>query len=441
MSLLPDQSPIHEHPVELLQRLIRFDTTNPPGNTTECIAFIEHILHGIGIETQIFAKSPDRPNLLARLPGNGNAPPLLLYGHLDVITTENQNWRYPPFEGRLVDGYVWGRGALDMKGGMAMMLAAFMQAKVERLDLPGDVIFLALSDEEAGGDFGARFLVEDHPESFEGVRYAIGEFGGFTMQVGDKRFYPIQVAEKQICWMKAIFSGPGGHGSLPVQGGAITKLADFLTKIDQHRLPVHITPVARLMLKEMASSLGGLNGLILGQLTSPALADHVLKLLGERGHLFSTLIHNTVSPTVLHGSNKVNVIPGEVALELDGRLLPGFKPDDMIAELRQIVGDDVEFEVIRYDQSPSEPDMGMFDTLANILKEADPEGIPIPLLLSAITDGRFFSRLGIQTYGFTPMQLPDDFNFIQTIHAANERIPADTLVFGTNAIYAFLTRF
>jgi acetylornithine deacetylase/succinyl-diaminopimelate desuccinylase-like protein len=166
-----------------------------------------------------------------------------------------------------------------------------------------------------------------------------------------------------------------------------------------------------------------------------------LKLLGERGRLFGPLLRNTVSPTILHGSDKINVIPGQASVELDGRMLPGYQPDLLIAELRQIVDDDVEFEVVRSDPGPGEPDMGLFDTLAGILRQADPHGVPIPLLLSGVTDGRFFSRLGIQTYGFLPMSLPEDFNFSRTIHAANERIPLEALDFGTDAIYKLLQVF
>ncbi|NOX60345.1 MAG: M20/M25/M40 family metallo-hydrolase [Chloroflexi bacterium] len=429
------------NPVALLQRLIQFDTTNPPGNEAECIAFINRVLSQAGIEAQILAKSPQRPNLIARLPGRGNAPPLLLYGHVDVVTTENQEWLQPPFEGKVADGFVWGRGALDMKGGVAMMLSAFLRAKSEGLDLPGDVIFVALADEEAGGDFGARFLVEEHAHLFDGVRYAIGEFGGFTLYVGNRRFYPIQVAEKQICWLKATIRGQGGHGSMPVRGGAMAKLARFLLNIDQHRLPVHVTPAAQLMFDAMASSLGGLNGWILRQLTNPRLTNIILDRLGPRGRIFDPLLHNTVSATILHGGDKINVIPSQVVVELDGRLLPGFSPDDFMAELRQIVGEEIALEVMRHDPGPADPDMGLFDALANILREADPDGVPIPLLLSGVTDGRFFSRLGIQTYGFLPMPLPKDFNFVQTIHAANERIPIAAVEFGANAIYEALKRF
>lgn len=441
MSHQENSSHTYQNPVELLRKLIQFDTTNPPGNESECIAFINHLLNQAGIETKVLAKSPQRPNLIARLPGQGNAAPLLLYGHVDVVTTENQRWQHPPFEGKQVDGYIWGRGALDMKGGIAMILTAFLRAKTDNSKLPGDIVLTIVSDEEAFGDFGAKFLVEAHPEEFAGIRYALGEFGGFTLSVGKRRFYPIQVAEKQICWLRVTFHGPGGHSSMPVRGGSMAKLSRFLYRLDTQNLPVHVTAPARLMFSAIASALGGARGLIIAQLLNPRLTDNLLKLLGGRRRLFAPLLHNTVSPTILHGSNKINVIPSEVVVELDGRLLPGFRPDDLVDEVRTIVGDDAELEVIRYESGSAEPDMGLFDTLSGILEEADPSGVPVPMLLGAITDGRFFSRLGIQTYGFLPMTLPEDFNFTQTIHASDERIPIDAVEFGSKAIYQALHRF
>jgi len=441
MEPLKDGLSVYQRPVELLQHLIRFDTTNPPGNERTCIAFIEELLKDAGIETVIRARIPERPNLIARLQGQGNAPPLLLYGHVDVVTTENQKWQHPPFEGIIADGFVWGRGTLDMKGGVAMMLAAFLRAKAEKLPLPGDVILAVVSDEETSGDLGARFLVENHADLFEGVRYAVGECGGFSFHVGTRRFYPIMVAEKQRCPVRATVRGPGGHGSMPVRGGAMARLSQVLRRLDRHRLPVHVTPTARAMIEAIASTLGGMTGLILGQLTNPALTNILLNLLGEHSRIFDPMLHNTVSPTILYGSTSINVIPGEVSVDLDGRLLPGFCPDDLIAEIRRIVGGDVELEVLRQDPGPPEPNMGLFDTLAGILGEIDPEGVPVPLLLSATTDGRHFSRLGIQTYGFLPMQLPEDLSFVQTIHAADERVPVEALDFGRDAIYTLLQRF
>lgn len=430
-----------QQPAELLQKLTQIDTTNPPGNETACATFVNTILTEAGIETHLLAKTPERANLVARLPGRGEAPPFLMYGHMDVVTTENQQWHVPPFEGRIADGFVWGRGALDMKGGVAMMLAAFLRAKAEGLTPPGDVILALVADEEAGAEFGARYLVEEHPALFRDVRYAIGEFGGFSLTIGGQKFYPIMIAEKQMCWMQATLRGPGGHGSMPVRGGAMAKLARFLRQLDAHRLPVHVTPAAQMMVGAMAGALPGATRLIFKQLLNPALTDTVLNVLGERGRTFDPLFHNTVSPTMLHGSDKVNVIPSEVAVGLDGRLLPGQEPENLIAELHRIAGDDVEFAVVRYEPGPPEPDMHLFDTLAGILREADPGGIPVPLLLAGVTDARHFTKLGIQTYGFLPMQLPPDFNFANTIHAADERIPVDAVDFGANAIYTLLQRF
>jgi len=436
-----DPSPPVPDPVELLQQLIRFDTTNPPGNEAECIAFIHRLLARAGVEAKILAKSPDRPNLIARLPGAGEAAPLMLYGHVDVVTTENQRWQHPPFEGRLVDDYVWGRGALDMKSGVAMMVTALLRAKAENARLPGDVLLTVVADEEAGGEFGARFLVEEHPDEFAGVRYALGEFGGFTFTIGKRRLYPIQIAEKQVCWLKVTWHGPGGHGSMPVRDGAMAKLGRCLQQLDTRPLPVHITPPARMMFRAVASAVGGPAGWLIAQLLNPRLTDSVLKLLGDRGRLFSPLLRHTVSPTMLEASSKINVIPGEVSLGLDGRLLPGFGSADLIGELRAIIGDEAQIEVLHHDPGPADPDMGLFDTLAGILREADPAGVPVPLMLSGSTDGQFFARLGIQSYGFTPMQLPADFNLIGGIHAADERIPAGALEFGAHAIYRALQRF
>ncbi len=432
---------IHERPIELLQHLIRFNTTNPPGNEAECVAYINQLLGDAGIETTILADDDRRPNLLARLRGRGDAPPLLMYGHVDVVTTDHQEWTHPPFAAEIADGYLWGRGALDMKGGVAMMVAAFLRAKATGIDLPGDVLLAILSDEEAAGTHGARFLVEQHPEQFKSVRYAIGEFGGFTLYMGGRKFYPIMVAEKQICSVRVTLRGPAGHGSLPIRGGAMARLGEALRRLDRQRLPVHITPAARQMIDTISRHLPYLSGVVLRQLLNPVLTDHVLNLLGAQGHTLAPLLHNTVSPTIVQGGNKINVIPAEVSLALDGRLLPGLGPDDMIHELRALLGDAVDLEVVEYDPGPPDPDMGLFDTLAGVLREVDPEGVPMPLLLSAVTDARFFARLGIQTYGFTPMQLAPGFNFSSTIHAADERIPVEAVEFGTRAIYTLLQRF
>jgi acetylornithine deacetylase/succinyl-diaminopimelate desuccinylase-like protein len=429
------KTPIYDQPVQLLQNLIRFDTTNPPGNEDDCIQYINLLISEAGISTTILGRTPQRSNLIARIKGQGNAAPLLLYGHVDVVTTANQNWTHPPFAAEIADGYIWGRGALDMKSGVTMLLAAFLKAKTEGVNLPGDIIFCAVADEENSGAFGARFLVEEHAQLFQDVRYAFGEFGGFNLNMAGKRIYPIMVAEKQICAIVLTFQGRGGHGSMPIQGGAMAKAARALRLLDKHRLPYHLTAPAKMMINGISAAIGGLPGMVLAQAVNPLLADGILKLLGDNAEAFSPILHNTVSPTMLTASDKLNVIPSEVSIGLDGRLLPGFKPQDLQKELRHLLGDDFKMEVLEYDPGPETSDMGLFDSLGSTLRSLDPTGTAVPLVLSGVTDARFFSKLGIQTYGFTPLKLPDDFNFIRTIHTADERVPVDALEFGLQAIF------
>ena len=428
-------------PVELLQQLIRFDTTNPPGNESECVGFVRSLLEEAGCETQTYAKDPARPNLVARLQGVGNSPPLLLQGHVDVVTTAGQEWLRPPFGGDLVDGEIWGRGAVDMKGAVAMFVSAFLNAAKGELELPGDVLLVVLSDEENGGDFGAKFLVEEHPELFKGVRHALGEAGGISQVIAGKRFYPIQLGEKQICWLKATVRGPGGHGAMIQRDGTMARLARMLDDLNRKRMPIHVTPIVREMIETIAAHLPRPKRELMLALLKPAIADRMLPKLGPQMQAIETLLRNTVNATIVHGGEKVNVIPAQIDLELDGRLLPGFTPDDLIGELHGIIGDDIEVELVRHDPGPAEPDLALFEMLAGVLRELDPEGIPMPLLQGGVTDGRFFAQLGIQTYGFIPMRLPADFPVLKIIHAADERIPVAALEFGTEAVTRALQRF
>lgn len=434
------QSDIYNRPTELLQKLIRFDTTNPPGNEIDCIHFIDGLLKEAGFGTTILSKKPKRPNIIAKITGQGKAPGVLLYGHVDVVTTANQKWTHPPFEAKIMDDFVWGRGALDMKGGVAMMLSAFLKAKAEGLKPAGDIMLAIVSDEEAGGDMGAKFLAENHSDLFKGIRYAIGEFGGFSLYIAGKKFYPIQVAEKKTSWLKATVSGQGGHASLPARNGTMARAAQMLLKLNEKRLPVHISPVVRDMFLTIADNIPDPVGSQIRHITNPDLSDAVVDQMGPQGRMFEAMLRNTANPTIVRGGDKINVVPSMIEFEFDGRLLPEFTPDDLIKELHEIVGDDIQFELVRYDEGSSEPDMGWFNTLSDILHKADPSGIPIPFLLPAVTDARFFSRIGIQTYGFLPMDLSQDFNFLNTIHNADERIPVKALDFGTHAIFEALKR-
>ncbi len=328
-----------------------------------------------------------------------------------------------------------------MKHGIAMYLAALLKAKAEKQSLPGDVLLAVTVDEEVASEDGARFLVEQHPLLFENVRYAFSEFGGFNMTVGGKRFYPIQIAEKQVCPTRIIFRGAGGHGAYQARGGAMIELAKALQILNDHSLPVHITQPVQQMIGYFAKGLDGLTGPILRRLLNPLLSELILKLMGTNGTIFSPMLHNTANPTMLAASDKRNVIPSKVVLDLDGRILPGFSAVDLKHELQVLLGKGCDIETHLPDPGPGTSDMGLFGMLAGVLRDLDPHGIPVPYVNPAVTDARLFSRLGIQTYGFTPIQLPSDFNFTSTIHAADERIPVEAMDFGTRAVGAAIRNF
>jgi acetylornithine deacetylase/succinyl-diaminopimelate desuccinylase-like protein len=368
-----------------------------------------------------------------------------LQGHIDVVTTEKEIWQHPPFGGNITGGWVWGRGALDNKGGDAMMIAALLRAKAEQADLPGDVILALLSDEEAGSKHGARYLVDNHASYFTGIRYAIGEFGAFSFYVGKKKFYPIMIAEKPGIGILLTVNGPSGHPTVAHHGGAMAKLGDVLERIEHKHLPAHLTTASRLMIQGMARVLPFPSNLILRQLLNPRLTDRVLNLFGKQLEQFEPLLHNTINPTMIIGADNPIRIPEKISVILACTLLPGYTPEDLIFELREVTGKNAVFEIIKdityYQPVKAEPNMGLFNTLAEILREADPHGVAVPLLVPFQTDGRFFSQLGIQTYGFLPMNFPPGFKFWQLTHGPDERIPVEALSFGTDCIFKLLQSF
>jgi acetylornithine deacetylase/succinyl-diaminopimelate desuccinylase-like protein len=395
----------------------------------------------VGVEPRFVAGDPERPNLVARLPGKGAAPPLLIYGHVDVVPANAAEWRHPPFSADIVDGEVWGRGALDMKGGIAMILAASLRAATEGLAPAGDLIIALTVDEERGSELGAKYLVEEHPELFAGVRYALSELGGFTQWTGGRPLYPIQVAEKQRCLIRATIRGEGGHPSTIVRGTAAAKLGRLLTTLEKKRLPVHVTPVVREMLRAMAGVLPLHERLALRPVLVPALTDRLLDLFGKDGASLDPLLHNTATPTVLAGGDSTNVIPTEVSVELDGRVLPGHTPRDLVRELEGLVDGAADFEIVREEPAArADADLTLFPVLADIIRELEPQGTPIPMLLPGYTDARYFSRLGIQTYGFLPMRLPTHIT-TALMHAPDERIPADAVTFGSECLYEAIRRY
>ncbi|MBR2619236.1 MAG: M20/M25/M40 family metallo-hydrolase [Firmicutes bacterium] len=431
--------------VSLAQKLIRFDTTNGVNSEKNCIMFIKNILDEAGMETWLISNDEARPNLFAKLKAKNpgpNIPPFVMYGHIDVVPTEDQVWDKDPFAGIIEDGYLWGRGAIDMKGEHGMMLEALLkiikETKEGKIDLPFDIYYIAVSDEEGTSDYGMKYLVENHHEQFEGMKYAIGEIGGFSLKIMGKKLYPIQIGEKQVAEIKITAKGEGGHASMKHSGTAMERLAEAIAKLSKERLPVRIAPSVRYMMEEMSRSFGGVIGFGIKLLLKPSLTDKLLALLGTAGNLFDPLLHNSLNVTVVGGGSAVNVIPSNVWCKCDLRMVPECTMDEAISDIKSLIGSDFEIEVLNYDEGMAGVDLKLYESMAAAIKKADPNGYPVPFVLQAVTDARFLARAGVQSYGFTPMDLPDDYDFTDLSHNANERVPVSALKFGAKVIYEYI---
>ena len=428
-------------PAELLRQLIRFDTTNPPGDEGPCLEHLRGLFARSGADCRMLVSPGGRPNLVVRAPGRGQAPPLLLQGHVDVVTTAGQRWSHPPFGGDLVRGWVWGRGALDMKGGVAMMTAALLRCQDRGEPPAGDVVLCCLADEEAGGAHGAQFLVERHAELFTGIRHGLGEGGGTTQYVNGRAFYPIMVAEKRSCRLRVTLRGPGGHASRSHRGGTMGRLGELLGTLDRRRLPVHLTRVAEDYVRGIAEASPEPGRSRLLALLDPRRTDATLDAMGEDAGRFDSILHHTVNVTIVRAGEKINVIPSVATVELDGRMLPGFEPEDFVAEVRAVIGREPEIEVIGSGPRMEAAGRGpVYELLCAVLRELEPAAVPVPLLMTGATDQRHFARLGIEGYGYLPLRLPPGFGQ-ETVHAADERVPAAALDFGTDALFTVLQRY
>ena len=428
MSGSPSPDAEYLDPVALTQRLVRFDTTNPSGNEGECIAHIKSLLDGAGIQNQVLAKTPGRPNLNARLPGDGSAAPLLLQGHVDVVSADPSRWQQPPFGGDIVDGVLWGRGSLDMKGSIAMMLHAIMRAKADRITPAGDIMLALGCDEESGGDHGARYMVEENPELFQGIRYAIGEFGGFSFNLGRQRFYPIMVAEKQVCHLRVTYKGLGGHASLIHGDNPMADLARLLLQVQSRNLPTHVTPEARMMFQAIGRHLSPIARLGMADLLNSRFTALALKLMGSRGRSFGPLFRNTVNPTIVRGGDQINVVPGVVSVDLDGRLLPNMAPDRLISELAVIAGKDATISrLVRHSKWPFTGERSGRHPCAHA---------------HACGDGwKAICPPWHPNLRFLPMLLPSTLDFAAVTHGPDERAAVDAINFGADAVYRLLQRY
>ncbi len=430
----PSDSTALPSAVELLQRLIQFDTSNPPGQERECALWLKALLddHGIANDVLHPPGMPERPSLVARVPGRGDAPPLLLQGHIDVVGVHGQRWNRDPFGGETAEGCVWGRGAVDMKGGLTMMLHALLRAHHSPQPPPGDLILAALADEEMGGRQGAAYLVNEHPHLFDGVKHAFGELGGFTVHIRGHRFYPIMVAEKHICRIRVTFLGQGGHGSQIHRDTAMSRAARSLRRMERRHPPFKIVDATRSMLEGMMEVMGTREATVLRMAMNPATTGMALAMMGNQTRrMLEPMFRDTISPTIINGGQQENAVPSEVQLLLDCRLLPGSTQSDIVRQVMSLVGDNAEVQVERYEDGPPTVDMTLLPYLSNLIETADPGSKAIPYMVAGGTDAKWFHHLGIDTYGFTPMRLPPNLNFMALFHGPDERIPIDALNFGT----------
>jgi acetylornithine deacetylase/succinyl-diaminopimelate desuccinylase-like protein len=390
-----------------LRELIRLDTTNPPGNERIATDFIAAALGRCGIEATVIESAPARASLIARVAGRDRAkPPLMLSSHTDIVPVEAERWTHPPFAAELADGCIWGRGSIDMKSKCAMDLGLMLALSRASVAPERDLILAAVADEEAGSELGARFLVERHPELVR-AGYVLSETGGFTLFMGERRFYPIQVAEKGFVTVKMTVTAAPGHGSMPRSDTAIAWLADLITRITRTPMRRRLTPLMRDTLAELG---------IPSDKAPP---------------IFRPMMANTVTPTILRAGYKDNVIPGEASVILDGRTLPGENEHSFLRELRDIVGPEPALEVLKA-APPAEAsaDTPLFRLIKARTEAADPGARAIAWMLPGATDSKFYAQLGATCYGFAPVKLDPKMPFGALYHGNDERMPIDGFLWG-----------
>jgi acetylornithine deacetylase/succinyl-diaminopimelate desuccinylase-like protein len=433
-----------EEVVDLVRALVRFDTSNTgdPATTmgeAECARWVAEQLHEVGYETEyIEAGAPGRANVFARLKGaDSSRGALMLHGHLDVVPAEASDWSVHPFSGALEDGYVWGRGAVDMKDMVGMMIAVARAFKRSGTVPPRDLVFAFVSDEEAGGKYGCKWLVENRPDLFDGVTEAIGEVGGFSLTIprrdgGERTLYLIETAEKAMMWMRLTARGRAGHGSMIHDANAVTAVAEATAKLGRHQFPVVLTDSVEQFLTAVAEETG-----YTFDTASPDLEGAIAKL-GGIARIVGATLRDTANPTMLKAGYKANVIPATAEAVIDCRVLPG-RLAAFEAEVDEIIGPDVSREWI-VDLPPYETgfDGDLLDAMNDAILAADPDARTVPYMLSGGTDAKHFARLGIRCFGFAPLKLPADLDFASLFHGVDERVPVDALTFGAQVLEHFL---
>ena len=420
--------------VVLLGDLIRINTSNPTHPERPAAEWAAERLAEVNIDARIFESEPGRASVVARVPGaDTTRPPLLIHGHLDVVPADAAEWTVHPFSGEVRDGCVWGRGAIDMKDMNAMTLAVLRNWARRDHRPPRDIVLAFVADEESGGAYGAHWLVDNHPELFADCSEAISEVGGYSYSIGnDLRLYPIETAEKGINWLRLRATGTPSHGSMLHRDNAVTLLAAAVSRIGAHEFPIVVTDTVRRFIEELAD----LTGLPI----DPDDPEPSLRMLGSAARVIGSTIRNTANPTMLSAGYKANVIPGTAEATIDARFLPGHE-EEMLATLDELIGEGIDRETLVRDIAVETSfDGAVVDAMAEALRSEDPGARPVPYLMSGGTDAKSFSTLGIRCFGFAPLRLPPDLDFVTMWHGIDERVPIDGLRFGVRVLDRFLSR-
>jgi acetylornithine deacetylase/succinyl-diaminopimelate desuccinylase-like protein len=426
---------LEDEAIRICQDLIRIPSVNfgeGRGDEEAVAKYIVTSLAEVGIDAKIYESAPKRCNVIARIKGrNPDKPGLVVHGHIDVVPANAADWSVDPFSGEIKDGCIWGRGAVDMKNVDAMILA-IVRDWAQRGYVPErDIVLAFFADEEAGMTFGSRWMTANHPEVFAGCTEAISEVGGFSVTVADgKRLYFIEAAQKGIHWMKLTAQGRAGHGSMMNDENALTALTEAVAKIGRYEWPQRYTKTVKDLFKEVAR--------VTGKVYDEKDLRPLLTEIGSTARMIGATLQNTANPTMLEAGYKANVIPGTASAVIDGRFLPGYEAE-LNETVRSIVGPDILIETVSHDIALEvDFDAPLVDAMKAAILAHDPEGIPVPYLMSGGTDNKALSEIGIVGYGFSPLRLPADLDFMSLFHGVDERVPIEGLRFGVRVLSDFL---
>jgi acetylornithine deacetylase/succinyl-diaminopimelate desuccinylase-like protein len=421
--------------ISICQTLIRIPSVNfgdGQGDEAAVAAKVVELFAEVGIAARIYESAPGRCNVVANISGeNPQRPGLVVHGHLDVVPADAKDWSVDPFAAEIRDGMIWGRGAVDMKNTDAMIIAIFRMWARKGIKPPRNIVLAFFADEEAGSLFGSRWMVAHHPEVFAGCSEAVSEVGGFSVTVADnKRLYFIEAAQKGIHWMKLSAVGRAGHGSMMNPENALTRISEAVAKIGNYEWPQRYTKTVKILFKKIAE--------VTGKNYDEKDLRPLLKEIGPMARMIGATLQNTANPTMLEAGYKANVIPQTASAIIDGRFLPGFEKE-LDETIKELIGPDISVITVTHDISLEVDFEGdLVEAMNRSILEFDPEGIPVPYLMSGGTDNKALSELGIIGYGFSPLKLPPDLDFMALFHGVDERVPIEGLKFGVNVLENFL---